>query len=309
LVYKQFNGAPPFGAAPFLSNILFNTPYEFQSGATAVNPFPINNSPPPNQPVDWSIFRPTSLFGLQQAEQHPQYAEQYNFTLQRQLSPDMVLQIAYVGSEGHHLNINHDLNYGSAQTCLDLNKIPGQYCGPFDADRAFRIPAGAIPSGVKLHLPYGSVPSITGPNSTPITLVGLRRFSSPACQPTTGAGCPTDGVPVFGSLYTADNIGNSNYNSLQISLERRIARGLQLQASYTLSKSFDYGSSFEDTINPLDFRASYALSQFDARHRFVVSFLWQLPIPHTQGVLGKLAEGWSISAITILQSGFPVRIT
>lgn len=309
LVYKQFNGAPPFGAAPFLSNILFNTPYEFQNGATAVNPFPINNSPPPNQPVDWSIFRPTSLFGLQQAQQHPQYVEQYNFTLQRELTPDMVLQIAYVGSEGHHLNINHDLNYGQAQTCLDLNQIPGQSCGPFGADRTYRIPAGAIPPGVTLHLPYGSVPSITGPNRSPITLVGLRHYSSPACEPTTGAGCPIDGVPVFGSLYTADDIGNSNYNSLQISLERRLSRGLQLQASYTWSKSFDYGSSFEDTINPLDFRAGYALSQFDARHRFVASYLWQLPIPHAQGVLGTIANGWSISGITILQSGFPIRIT
>ncbi|MGI8958297.1 MAG: hypothetical protein ACR2IV_00750 [Bryobacteraceae bacterium] len=292
-----------------MSNILFNTPYEFQNGATAINPFPIDNSPPPNQAVDWSIFRPTSMFGLQQAKQHPQYVEQYNLTLQRELTPDSILQIAYVGSEGHHLNINHDLNYGLARTCLDLNQIPGQSCGPFGADRSYYIPAKAIPSGVTLHLPYGSVPSVTGPNTTPIRLVGLRPYSSPACQPTAGTGCPPDGVPVFGSLYTADNVGNSNYNSLQISLERRMSKGLQLHASYTWSKSFDYGSSFEDTINPFDFRASYALSQFDVRHRFVVSYIWQVPTPRVNGGLAKITKGWGISGITVFQSGFPIRIT
>jgi hypothetical protein len=309
LVYKQFNGAPPFGAAPFISNILFNTPFEFQDGSTAINPFPVNNSPPRFQPVDWSIFRPTFAFGQQLPHQHSQYAEQYNFTIQRQLAKDIVVQIGYVGSEGHHLNINHDLNYGLAQTCLDLNQIPGQSCGPFGADRRFHIPAGGIPAGVTLHLPYGTVPSVTGPNTTPIVLVGLRPYSSPSCEPTTGVGCPTDNVPVFGSLYPASNMGNSNYNSLQISVEKRASHGLQFLAAYTFSKSFDYGSSFEDTINPIDFRKGYALSQFDARHRLVFSYVWHLPVPQLNGAVGKLAGGWSVSGITTFQSGFPIRIT
>jgi hypothetical protein len=309
LVYKQFNGAPPFGAAPFLTNILYNTPYEHQNGSIAVNPFPLNNEPPFGQPVDWSIFRPTSLFGQQNPDRRPQMAEQYNLTLQHQFAHDIVVQIGYVGSEGHFLTINHDLNPGTAQTCLDLNLIPGQSCGPFAADNKFFIPANAIPNGVTLHLPYGSVPSVTGPNPQPITLVGLRKYSSPLCQPTTGVGCPPDGQPVFGSIYTADNIGNSNYNSLQISAEKRAAKGLDFLAAYTFSKSFDYGSTFEDTINPFDFRRSYALSQFDARHRLVISYVWQLPIPHHEGFTGEFLNGWSVSGITTFQSGTPIRIT
>ncbi len=309
LVYKQFNGAPPFGAAPFLTNILFNTPYEFQNGSTAVNPFPVNNEPPAHQPVDWSIFRPTSLFGQQRIHQHPQEAEQYNLVIQHQFAKNILLQVGYVGSQGHYLNINHDLNPGLAQPCLDLNNIPGQSCGPFGADHAFYIPANSIPAGVTLHLPYGSVPSVTGPNNPAITLVGLRKYSSPLCQPTTGVGCPPDQVPVFGSIYSADNIGNSNYNSLQVSAEKRTAKGLYFLAAYTFSKSFDYGSTFEDTINPFDFRKSYALSQFDARHRFVLSYIWQLPVPKLDGVKGKAFNGWSISGITTFQSGFPIRIT
>ncbi|HEV2492027.1 MAG TPA: TonB-dependent receptor [Terriglobia bacterium] len=309
LVYKQFNGAPPFGAAPFLSSILFDTPFEFQNGSVAINPFPVNNSPPRFEPVDWSIFRPTFAFGQQLPHQHPQYAEQYNFTVQHQLGRDVVVEIGYVGSEGHHLNINHDLNYGLAQPCLDLNQIPGQSCGPFAADRSFFIPANSIPAGVTLHLPYGSVASVTGPNNPAITLVGLRPYSSPSCEPATGAGCPADGLPVFGSLYPADNMGNSNYNSLQISAEKRASHGLEFRAAYTFSKSFDYGSSFEDTINPIDFSKGYALSQFDARHRLVFSYVWKLPTPKMQGARGKLADGWSVSGITTFQSGFPIRIT
>ncbi|OYT68306.1 MAG: hypothetical protein CFK52_15340, partial [Chloracidobacterium sp. CP2_5A] len=76
-----------------------------------------------------------------------------------------------------------------------MNRILGEAtCGPFQADDAFMIPAGAIPPGVTLHLPYGRVPSVTGPNANAITLVGLRPFSAPWCQPTTGERCPPDGL-------------------------------------------------------------------------------------------------------------------
>ena len=101
-----------------------------------------------------------------------------------------------------------------------------------------------------LHLPYGSVPAVTGPNATPITLVGLRKYSSPFCQPTTGAGCPPDGVPVFSSIFAEDTIANSNYNSFQMQVEKRFSHGMEFQAAYTWSKSFDEASSFENVLEP-----------------------------------------------------------
>ena len=51
------------------------------------------------------------------------------------------------------------------------------------------------------------------------------------------------------------------------------------------------------------------MSQFDARNRLVFSYVWQLPIPPLNGARGKLVNGWSVSGITIFQSGFPIRIT
>jgi hypothetical protein len=323
LVLEQFSAEPPFGGSSSISSDLFNLPYELQNGSTVPNPFHGILNPTPGQPVDWSTFRPLLLYGQFLPHLRSQYAEQYNVTLQRELARDTVLQVAYVGSEGHRLLITHDLNYSQAQPCLDLISLsnanpnavlsgPGgspTTCGSFGEDTEFYVPAGAIPAGFTLHLPYGSVPAVTGPNSSPITLVGLRKYSSPFCQPTTGAGCPPDGVPVFGSIFAEDTIGNSNYNSLQASVEKRFSHGFQFQGAYTWSKSFDYGSSFEDILDPLDFAKSYALSQFDARNRLVFSYDWQLPVPKLDGAAGKIADGWSLSGIITFQSGFPIRIT
>ena len=203
LVLEQFSGEPPFGGSINLSETMFNTPFLGQDGSVYPNPFNGILHPPRGQPVDWSTFRPILMFGELQPNLRAQYAAQYNFNVQRELTGDMVLQAAYVGSQGHRLLATHDLNYGNAQTCLDLENISNFYsssnpalassftCGPFYADSSFQIPANSIPVGMSVHLPYGSVPVVTGPNNPAINLVGLRRYSSPFCEPTTGAGCPT----------------------------------------------------------------------------------------------------------------------
>ena len=315
LVLEQFNGEPPFGGSSSLSNSLFNTPFIGQDGTVNPNPFNGILNPQRGQPVDFSQFRPIQLYGQFQPKLRSQYSAQYNFTVQRQLTPNLLVQIGYVGSQGHRLLATHDLNYAGAQTCLDLHQIASlagdssNDCGPFAEDNSYFLPAGAIPSGVTLHLPYGSVPAVTGPNPTPITLVGLRPYSAPFCQPTTGAGCPPDGVPVFASIFAEDTIANSNYNSLQALVEKRFSKGMEFRASYTWSKSFDQASSFENVLNPLDIRRSWALSLFDARHRLVYSYVWQLPIAQRRGWAGKLLNDWAISGITSFQTGFPIRIT
>ena len=80
----------------------------------------------------------------------------------------------------------------------------------------------------------------------------------------TGTGCPTDDIPVFSSIFAQDTIANSAYNSLQASLDKRFAHGLQFTVAYTFSKSFDQSSSFEGILNPIDPRISRSLSGFDA---------------------------------------------
>jgi len=309
LVLEQGGGAP-FGGVVTLSSVLFNTPFEDQFGTIHPNSFGGIRNPARGQPIDFSVFRPDLLFGTLPPKQRSQYAAQYNFNIQRELMKDLVLQVGYVGSQGHRLLGSYDLNPGNAQTCLDIINILGPgFCGPFFEDFPVTIPAGSIPAGATLHLPYGSVPTVTGPNANPITLVGLRPYSSPLCQPTTGAGCPPDGTPVFSNIFTQDGIVNSSYNSLQTSVEKRFSKGLQFLAAYTWSKSFDAASSFENELNPLCFRCARALSLFNAPHRFVFSYVWELPGAKRAGAAGRLVNGWTLSGIVSFQSGFPIRIT
>jgi Carboxypeptidase regulatory-like domain len=308
LVLEQFQGEPPFGGSNNLSAPLFQTPFVSQSGTVSPNAFNGFLEPKPGQGVDWSAFRPIIMFGALQPNLRTQYTEQYNIQIQQQLSSDIVMTLGYVGSQGHRLLATYDLNHGNTQTCLDLAAM-GQGCGPYSEDSAYYIPGGTpLPPG-GLHLPYGSTPLITGAVTPgPITLVGTRKYSSPFCEPLTGAGCPPDGVPVFSSIFAQDVVANSNYNSLQASLEKRFAHGLQFLAAYTWAKSIDNASSFEQSLDPTDPRRDRALSLYDARNRFVFSSVWDLPIRKYSGARGALANGWQASGIVTLQGGFPIRL-
>jgi hypothetical protein len=121
-------------------------------------------------------------------------------------------------------------------------------------------------------------------------------------------GCPADGVDVISNIFTEDTIGNSNYNGLQLSVEKSYSHGLLFQASYTFSKAIDQGASFENELNPLNYNATRGTSLLSAKHRFVFSPVWELPIPKYDGVKGKAFNGWGASAIITYQSGFPIRV-
>jgi hypothetical protein len=305
----NFAAQPPFGGSTVTSNIFLNTPFLGQNGSITPNPFNGILDPKPGSAVDFALFRPITLYGDFPKTLPSQYSEHYHLTIQRELAKGVLAQFGYVGSQGHRLLASMDQNFGNAQACLDLNQIPGQSCGPFGEDTAYDIPAGAIPAGVTLHLPYGSVSNVTGPNPSPITLVGLRKYSSPLCEPTTGVGCPPDGIPVFSSIFGTEPVANSSYNAFQTLLRKSLSNGLQLLAAYTWSKSFDNASSFENSVNPIDPSKSRSLSLYDARHRLTVSEYWQIPRTHLNNWTEKVVNGWALSSIMTMQAGFPIRIT
>ena len=331
LVLEQFSAEPPFGGSSFIFNTLFNTPFEFQAGGTAPNPFNGFLNPPRGQAQDWERFRPILLFGQAAKNPRTQYAEQYNLTIQREVAKNLVFTVAYVGRQGHRLLASQDLNPGNPQTCVDLQALSvstgdsSLSCGPFfgDSPYSFTLPAGSVfhmpyisgatPGGPNVPCPIANAPAactITGASGgTPITLVGLRPYSSPLCDPLTGTGCPSDGVDVFSSIFTQNTISNSVYNGLQASLEKRFSNGLQFEGAYTFGKSLDNASTFENLVDPVNPKRNRSRSLFDARHRFVFSYYWELPVPKYQGFAGKAFNGWSVSGITTFQAGFPIRIT
>ena len=111
----------------------------------------------------------------------------------------------------------------------------------------------------------------------------------------------------FGSDTNQSTIGNSNYNALELSL-RHTSKRLQLFASYTYSKSLDQSSNVGEEVNPINPAISYALSAFDVKHNFVVSYAYDLPFEHLFGASNRWTKGWTISGITHFSTGFPVTL-
>jgi len=107
---------------------------------------------------------------------------------------------------------------------------------------------------------------------------------------------------------------NSSYSAMIVRLERRTARGLSFVAGYTLGKSIDTASGLNGTNQPQDnynLAAERGLSDFDVRHRFVLSNTWELPFGKgrrwaTQGIGAKLLGDWQFSNIVTLQTGQPM---
>jgi hypothetical protein len=110
----------------------------------------------------------------------------------------------------------------------------------------------------------------------------------------------------LGNVTQVESAGNSSYNALWLGATQRLWRGLQFNASYVWSKALDYNSFSTGGIvgqNAYDLRGDRGLSDFDARHRFVISALYDLPFRGNQFV-----SGWQLALIVQSQSGNPVNI-
>lgn len=281
-VLLQLNGEPPFAGASFISDPGFATPFVDQSGASFPNPFPFV-PPKPGTPVDFSQYFPIIQFGELLPNMRSQYVEQYNLSVEYQVSQTMLAGAAYVGSQGHRLLASYDANHGDPNLCFAINADLGpDTCGPGGEDSPYQLSNGQ-------------------------TLYGTRPFGVFANN-----GLPGDaGLEAYTDAIAINSIANSSYNSGQFRLERR-GKGLQFLASYTFSKAMDNASGFQDLLNPYCFKCDTGLSAFDARHHFIFSYTFELPLKRfapTAGLLQKLIDGWEIGGIYSYQSGTPVYLT
>ena len=109
---------------------------------------------------------------------------------------------------------------------------------------------------------------------------------------------------------------NSNYNALQISVDKRYSRGFTILASYTLSKAIDYQSvnnwaQDAPPSNPFNFFLDRGVSSFHRPQRLVNSLVWDVPSPvsnQASPVVRALVRDWKFSGIVTLQSGRPFHI-
>ena len=111
----------------------------------------------------------------------------------------------------------------------------------------------------------------------------------------------------FSIIRVTNNDANSIYHGLQLGATRRFKDGFSFGVAYTLSKSWDDGSAQRDVIpNAFDASALWGPSDFDRRHVFVVNAIYELPFfRERSNLVGKVLGGWTISAVTQLQSGVP----
>jgi outer membrane receptor protein involved in Fe transport len=129
---------------------------------------------------------------------------------------------------------------------------------------------------------------------------GMRPYQAVSLSSSILAGAP------LGNISQVESTGNSNYNALWVSAAKRFARGFQMNASYSWSKSLDYNSLSSQGIvvqDSYNLRGDRGPSDFDVRHRFVTSAIYQLPF-HGNRFVG----GWQLGIVFQAQSGNPLNI-
>jgi hypothetical protein len=280
-------GNPPYGltytspeapvmATPFVGAL---------DGTHFVQQFPVNVPPynvsinNPDSNVDWSRYTPINGAGSVYYKNKTPYTISYNVTIERQLDSNTVFSAGYIGSLSRHLLTVHDANPGMPALCLSLSQpqdvVPGSpTCGPFQENNVFTRSPGTC------------APVVPGINCT----VNGTRGPFPN---------------TIGTNAYYENMGNANYNALQVTLKR--ANGpLTWLASYTYGKSQDQTSSIQEQVYPYDFNRNRGISAYDIKHDFVISYNYDLPIEKLFRMTNRWTEGWAISGITRFASGLPV---
>jgi hypothetical protein len=222
-------------------------------------------------PVNGFVF-PMTLLTLDPNLKLP-YAQDWNLNLERSFARDWLFQVGYVGTKGTRLPRFVEGN----PTVYDPNLSP----------------------------------SLNG------RLSDQRRLYSGCTVEDPTATC------TFSSAGLISGIANSTYNALQVSLRKRFSAGLSFLASYTLSKTLDDSSTFNITgsasqstagendlaQNPFDLAAEHGRSMFDARHRFVLSYQWNLPwFSKPQNWYGHILGNWQVNGVTTFQSNIPFTV-
>jgi hypothetical protein len=235
-------------------------------------PFTFPSGPGPFPNFQFGSLMPLYVPGYYNKNK-TQMAEHYNVSIQRQLDKSTVLTVGYVGTQGHHIQRSVDVLWGNAALCQSLAG-----CGPNGE-------GGVYTQGGQTY--YGA-------------FTGLIDNQTISQNYHNSSGGP---VVAFASATYLQNSGNSNYNSLQVSAERR-ARDLTFLVSYTYAHSLDSYSAKYDPRNP---SRAYGPSTFDMRHNLVLSYNWDLPFARLLGSR-RITTGWHITGISRFNSGTPVSL-
>ncbi|MGA3093183.1 MAG: carboxypeptidase-like regulatory domain-containing protein [Terriglobales bacterium] len=230
------------------------------------------NGQPTSDPDMYPVFTGSTYY--ETAMSAPQHyvspnTQQWNLSIQRSLPGTWVMDLGYVGAEGTHLSAMLD---------------------PMQARLA------SIQNPITVQDVYGNRYTIT--QNTELNV---------------GARSPVLGLNPRG-YFLFNNAATSNYNSLQATLVHQFAKGFHFQGAYTFSKSIDPvvtsgAGLYQYPLNDQT-QLTQGLSDFDRSHRLVLSYRYDAPFfSHARPLQRAVLSHWSLSGITVFQSGLPIHVT
>jgi hypothetical protein len=277
------NSLPPFNGAATYSGTIF--PTVPPAPANPNNIFPIAPGVPPLPSCNTGVPTPCTTFspqGIQSNAKTPAVQE-WNLSVEQQLSRDTSLRVAYVGSFGVHELLDVDPNTIAAQICQSTTCTSGGIA----TLASFKGVAPTVPQGT-LYIPG---PGATRPN------------------------------PFLSSGFFWLTEGNSSYNALQVDVIHRFSKGLELRGNYTWARNLDINSGLtgaqannqaQMVLNRNDLRMDWGRSALTPASQASLSANYELPFGHGQRwltdvsrVKRKFISGWQVNGIGTFLSGFP----
>jgi len=217
--------------------------------------------------------------------------DQWNVSLQRQITPTLNLTVAYVGNKGTHVFAGTGPSYNNNEPAIGSGSFAYR-CTPnappattFDCKQAF-VPS--IPQSERRKYFLNGVPAFSYPG-----------FTTPTGQPLT---CCAVDTGYFGN--DADN----KYNALQIQAEKRVSHGLQFIAHYTFSHAYAYDSNYFDVSKAV----AWGPNPFNRNQVFVANTIYELPVGKGKRFMsnaGRAADliigGWQVTNTLTYGTGLP----
>ena len=213
----------------------------------------------------------------------------WNVTLQRQITPTMNIEVAYIGNKGSHTFAGNGPAYNANEAAIGSGTdkyncsliTSGVNTGKFDCKASFNA-------------------SILTNNRRPFFLNGVPRFTYANFPGITC--CSSDIGNYFG------NDASTHYDALQVKVEKRFSQGLQFLGHYTYSHAFNYDSGYFSA----DPKIAYGPDDFNRNHVFVINAVYELPIGKGKKYMGDVGRaanlligGWQISNTSNWSGGLP----
>jgi hypothetical protein len=276
-------------------NLIFNTVF---NNPALVETASVSAGNIANLSASQSSFGNGVLSNVLGASKDGQVPTVYSFSLgvQRELGSGTTLDVAYVGTLSRHLVTSRDINaapYGAAFQ----RAVQNPNCTDNNGNLVF--PGGVVPAVQPgLQPQYAAA----GFAFNGFCTFGFSNFTSAFLVPYKG----------YGQISYLEFGGTSNYNSLQVSLQRRFSKSLTFGAVYTWSKALATANSDQDTQDTFSPLLDYRATSWDRTHVFAVNYVYDLPAitKHFGGPrwLSYITDNYQLSGITQVMTGTPVDL-